>query len=84
MAAHYALTLEWLAANIQRGSATFAGVGLVNVTFGTPFSMVPKIVVTPGVYTTKTYAAINKTTTGFTITFNGSFTGSVDWIAMVP
>lgn len=79
-----ALTLDWLAANIQRGSATFVAVGLVNVTFAIPFAQVPKVVATVGIYTSKTYAVINKTTTGFTITFNGTFTGAVDWIAISP
>lgn len=60
------------------------GVGSVNVTFAIAFSAVPKITATVGVYTTKTYAVINKTTTGFTITFNGAFTGPVDWIAVAP
>lgn len=84
MAVVKALTLDWLAANIQRGTVTFAGAGSMNVTFSIAFSVVPKIVATVGVYTTKPYAVINKTTTGFTITFNGAFTGPVDWIAMSP
>lgn len=78
-----ALTLDWFAANVQRGSANFVAVGLVNVTFPIAFAQVPKVTATVGIYTTKTYAVITKTTTGFTITFNGTFTGPVDWIAVV-
>lgn len=85
MAVVKALTLDWLAANIQRGSATFSGVSSVNVTFAIAFAQVPKVVATPtGSYQTKTWAITNKTTTGMTITFNAAVTGSVDWIAMSP
>lgn len=78
-----ALTVDWFDANVQRGSAVFVAVGLVDVVFLIPFVNVPRIVLTPGTHTTRTFAAVNKTTTGFRITSNGSVTLSVDWVAVV-
>jgi len=82
MALVKALTLDWFNANVQRGSAVFVNVALVNVTFPIPFAQAPKVVVTPGVYTGRNWAVTNKTTTGCTITSNGAYTGSIDWIAV--
>lgn len=79
-----ALTLDWLAANVQRGSAVFNNVGLVNVVFAVPFALVPKIVITPGTVSNKPFAAINKTVNGFTLSSNGAVTLSVDWLALSP
>jgi len=79
-----ALTTLWFADNVKRGTAVFNNVGFVDITFMTPFANIPKIVVTPGTFTTRQFAAINKTVNGFRITSNGAVTLGVDWIAMSP
>ena len=79
-----ALTLDWVAANIQRGTVNFVAVGFKDVTFPVEFAAVPRITVTFGAVINKPIAAINKTTTGFRIISNGAFTGPVDWIAVIP
>jgi len=63
----------------QRGSAVFAAVDTVAVTFATAFASTPKIVVTPN-GNVNTYVSA-KSTAGFTVKTSVAFTGVVDWIA---
>lgn len=84
MAVVSALTTAWFADNVKRGTAVFVAVGFVDVTFMSPFANVPKVTVTPGTFTTKQFAVINKTVNGFRITSNGAVTLGVDWIAVSP
>ncbi len=84
MALVKALTLDWLAANIQRGSAVFSAVGSVNVTFAVPFAQVPKVLLTTQATTAKLFAVTAKSTTGFTVSTTGNVTITVDWLAMSP
>lgn len=73
---------------LARGTATFSSATSATVVFGTAFALnTYQIQLTPSVdSSTGNVPAVawgSKTTTGFTITTSGAFSGSVDWEAVL-
>jgi len=86
MTVRSAITLEWIAANLKRGTVNFVNATEVNVVFAAPFAQVPKVVLTPSDVggSNKNWYVSNKSVNGFTAGTGVATTGSFDWMAMSP